>query len=857
MPITSPKLVTGHGAEDARIMIVCDYPSKEEYASGRAGTGYVERRFSRQFADNGYNFGRTYITNWYKREFHLPRGKKLQDNYVDAYEKDFVPLTYGAIVGTEVAAIQPNVIVAAGEYALRGLTGRKNILKQRGSILPLCESFTSLPGISKHIRVIPVIHPRDIVQKELHNAYTNLDIARAIKFKDRTDLHKNLELLWICFKAADLATWWSDRGHKARFLTVDIETYHGFITCIGFSHNGKEAVSVPLLDKRVSMLDRGLLLRLISKILRSKVPKVNQNIFYDDWELTNWGFETAEISGDTMWLAHCLYPELPRDLGFLTSIYTEIPYYKDEGHDFRPSDGYDVLYLYNAKDALSDWQIYDAQERDAKEAGVWDFYRRRVWPLYQIYKKQAHRGIRLDNVEQSLLLRKYDGMLADRHSRLEKLVGREINYNAPQKICELIYSELKYPEQYKVDRNTGKKSLTSGEETVEELILNHSKGAECDEILWNILWCRKLFKVIKLIKVPCHPDGRMRSFPKITGTKSGRTSMSRTVDRLYYVNAKSHPLYRKSLSLGKVTSHNFGLSFQTIGKHGFVIQAENDDEEDEFSTWDIQGVEVGRDIRKMYIPSDGYVFVEGDGGQAEARVVCVLAEDWDALAEMNRKDFKRNAHKIKDDLHTKTAMLVLNKLFDEITEQDRQDFGKKPRHAGNYDMGANRLALMAHISLGDATRTLTRFHSNSPRIRENFHTGVRSSITNRRELRSPHGRVRQFLGKLTSEYFKEGYSYIPQAVVSDHTKFTTIRPLAEKWCTDGSEKAYFLAESHDSGFFEVHKDYVEPFGEDFKKFGETAISFREGTFLRDFDLVIPLELKTSNTNWYEMKEARG
>ncbi len=860
MPISTPKLVKGHGCEDARIMIVTDYPSGEEYSSGKAGTGFVERRFASQFKDCNYDFGRTYITNLYKREFHLPRAKNQQEAYVTEYERDFLPDRYGTILANEIIEVSPNVILAAGELACRYLTGRKQILKQRGSILPLSEAVKLDSGrpdaVKPHIRVIPVIHPRDIAQKELHNAYSNLDIQRAIKYRERTDVHKDNSLLWICWNVQSLNNWWSDRGSKAKFLTIDIETYHGFITCIGFSHNGKEALSVPLLDRRMSMQDRGFCLRLIAKILRSKVPKVNQNIMFDDWELKNWGFTTANIEGDTMWLAHCLYPELPRDLGFLTSIYTEIPYYKDEGHDFKPSDGFDTLYLYNAKDALSAWQIYEAQERDARESGVWDFYRKKVWPLFNIYRKQAHRGIRIDPVEQSLLLSKYEGMLSDRHHRLEKLVGHDINYNAPQKVCDLIYNELGYEKQYKVDRETGKRGLTSGKETIEELVLNHSQGEVSDEILWNIVWCRKLFKLIKLIQTPYHDDGRMRTFPKITGTKSGRTSMSRTPDRVYYKNTRAHPFYKKAVSLGKITSKQLGLSPQTIGKHGFVIEAEEDDAEEEFFSWDTQGVDVGQDVRKMYIPTEGYVFIEGDGGQAEARVVSVLAEDWDALAEMNRKDFKRNKHGVKDDIHTKTAMLMLQIAFDEVTDVIRQNEGKKPRHAGNYDMQAARLALMLHCSIALAQTLLARFHANSSKIREVFHTTVRALMSNKRILTSPHGRMRQFLSRLTSEYFKEGYSWVPQATVSDHTKFTTIAPLTEKWCADDSDLAYFLSESHDSGFFEVKKECADDFAADFVKFGETPISFREGSFYRDFDLVIPVEIKMSSTNWYEMKEVK-
>jgi uracil-DNA glycosylase family 4 len=857
------RIVKGNGAEDAEIMVVTDYPSKEELTSGKAGVGYVGRMLGSWFREASYDISKCYVTSYVKTEFTLPRAKNKQEEALSECLASFKPDNFGKILSEEIAEIKPNVIISAGEYSTRYLTGRKNVQKLRGSILPVCDlprlDLGDASKIPNTIRVIPIIHPRDVNQKHIHSVYTSLDVQRAVKYRTRRDPYKEPGNLWICWKASELSNWWSDRGWKGRFLTVDIETYLNFITCISFCTDGKEALSIPLLDKRTLPIDRALLLKGIAKILSSKIPKVNQNIDFDDDVLGQWGIRVENIYDDTMLLGHTIYPELPKGLDFYTSIYTEIPYYKDDGRDFNPREGWDTLYYYNAKDALSTWQVYAAQEKDARESGIWSFYREKVWPLFNIYKRLDKRGILIDPVEQRVLFSKYSQMLQDQHASLERMVGHEINYNSPKAVADVVFNELGYPEQFKVDRKTGIRSLTTGEETLEELILNHSRGEVCDNILWKFLWCRKLKKVVKLILVPYHLDGRMRTNSKLTGTKSGRTSMSKTIDRIYYKNTKDHPLYKKTKKLNSIVWASLGLSFQTIGKHGFKIVEEDEDEDEAFeSSYEIQGVEVGKDIRRMYVPSRGYTLVEGDGGQAEARAVCVLAEDWETLAEMERKDFKVNQYGLKDDLHTKTAMLVLNKEFDDITEQDRQDFGKKPRHAGNYDMGAARLALMAHISLQQSQITLTRFHSASPKIRENFHFWVRSVVTNRRVLESPHGRVRQFFDKLNNETYKQAYSFIPQAIVSDHTKMTAISGLVDegkKW--HDTENVYLLAESHDSALFEVKDECVDDFLPDFKAAMETPIRFDRGTFVRDRELIIPGDFKVSKSNWFEMQKVKG
>ncbi len=835
------QIVTGHGPEQPEIMIVSDYPGKEEISTGKALDGSGGRLIANYLREHKYHIDKCYKTCYIKTEFSWPRNKKKQQLALAQAFKDYEPRSFKKDLASEILDINPNVIISLGELSTRYLTGRNHVDKLRGSILPLADSVMMDTGdpsrLKSHIRVVPSYSPRDIYAKWQRNYYSVNDIGRAVSVRTRTDkIHEN-SLLWIVRSAKDLITWWTDRGYKSKFLTFDIETYLGFITCISFCGDGYEALSVPLIDKSMNSVDRALIFKTVAQILRSKIPKVNQNVKYDHHMLEYWGLQCELIAGDTMLLGHCLYPELPKGLDFYTSIYTEFAYYKDEGRDFNPKNGWDVLFLYNAKDSLTAWQIYSEQVKEAKELGVWDFYTNKVWPCYHVYKKADDRGIRIDGMEQRTLDMKYSEMLEVRHNELKRITAKtDINYNSPKQIQDLVYKELELPQQWK--RNAeGNKVLTTDEETLEELILNHAKTEEVRDILWGIIWCRKIHKILNYVNVPYDTEeGRLHSWSKLTGTKSGRTSWAETVDKLYYRNTPEHRWYDKQKKTSKWLAKELGLSFQTFPKHGFEIGT----------------VSIGKDLRKMFVPTPGYTFVEGDGGQAEARVVAVLAEDWAALDEMERKSFNRNKHGLKDDLHTKTAMLVLQKLFEDILESDRQDFGKKPRHAGNYDMGPGRLSLMAHISLQRAVNALTKFHSISPKIREVFHATIRTLVTNSRVLTTLHGRRRQFFDKLTAETFREAYSYIPQAIVSDHTKFDTIVPLSH-WAED---KAFFLAESHDSAFFEVQNDFVEPFCLKFKEFEETPLIFDTGSFIRDRSLVIPLEVKTSTTNWYEMREMK-
>lgn len=832
-------MVIGHGPQSAEIMIVSDYPSKEELISRKALVGTIGSLIGSYIKQAGWDINKCFKTLYIKEALSLPRDKKKHAEVIQECRKR-ADIDFDNELAYEIKDIQPNVIIAVGELATRYLTGRSPVLKLRGSVLPMSDIVrlnSGEPSAFKHdIRVVPVLHPRDIQAKWIHNAYTPIDYSKAVRCRTETGPVKEHCLLWIAKDFNSLNNWWLERGRGAEFLTLDIETYMGFVTCIAFCHDGYEAVCVPFIGSGIDAVNLGMMWRLVAGILKSPVPKINQNIKYDQHVMDYWGMNVENIIGDTMLLSHCIYPELPRDLGFLTSLYTDMPYHKDEGKEFNPKHGWDTLYYYNAKDALVTWQIYKNQINDAREMGVLDLYEKQVIPAYHIYKKMDDTGIRIDETERTVLGTKYGEKLTFWESELRYQTGKpELNFNSPKQIQQIVYEDMKLPKQWK--RNIkGEKTLTTDEETLEELILNHCKSEENRQILWSVIWCRKLAKILEYVETPCHLDGRMRTSSKLAGTKNGRTSMSETVDRLYYKNTKDHKWYRDDKKLGNFLSRELGRSFQTLPKHGFEIGTES----------------IGKDIRRMYIPSNGSVFIEGDGGQAEARVVAVLAEDWEALDEMERVSFNRNSHGLKDDLHTKTAMLVKGLSFEEITEQIRQDFGKKPRHAGNYDMGAGRLSLMAHISLTEAQKALSNFHKGVPKVREVFHTTIRTLVTNTHTLVSPHGRVRQFFDKLVDKTYKEAFATIPQATVSDHTKFDTLLPLEE----ETREFATFLSESHDSLFFEVKKDYTERFNDRFKYWHELPILFEKGSFIRSRPLVIPLEISIGVENWYEMRKVK-
>ncbi len=74
-------------------------------------------------------------------------------------------------------------------------------------------------------------------------------------------------------------------------------------------------------------------------------------------------------------------------------------------------------------------------------------------------------------------------------------------------------------------------------------------------------------------------------------------------------------------------------------------------------------MELGRQIRKVFVPQDGYVFLDADYSQIELRVLAHMSED-ETLIEA----YRENA-----DIHRTTAALVFHTPYEEVTELQRRN----------------------------------------------------------------------------------------------------------------------------------------------------------------------------------------
>jgi uracil-DNA glycosylase len=795
-------------------MLIGDGGTDEDINTGYALSGSVERTLRGFCNDNKLKYDEFYKTLLIKERTNQKKWEANVELLTDQYKE---------ILLGEIRTIRPNIIVPIGELAFRFSTGLEGIRKFRGSIIP---SRTDL--VETSLRTIPILGPNPYINEDYKlNFIARLDFSKIAKTKDCTDKIEEIGKVWIAHTAESFRNFCERHYRKASFVILDIETYCGIPTCISFCFDGKESCTVPLLDRNISFGERVLLIHEVAKLLASDLPKVNQNIKFDWKKLERFGFYVKNICGDTLLATSCIYCEFPKNLGFLTSIYTDMPYFKDEGKQFDPAiHNRERLYLYCAKDSLATHKIYVSQMVEIKEQGVEAVYNKLI-EILPVYKKMEENGIRIDQEQQERLILKYESLFDIQKLKFQYLVGERANPLSDDQVRRIVYDELKYKRVEGVKRTKSGADATD-EESLEILMwagTANSSIRDGTEILKSVIACRKLHKVLEYLYSPIHPDGYARCEFNLAGAETGRTTTGKTTDSLVIYD-------RKSSKKGLFKNVDLGRSFQNIGKHGF----------------EIEGTTLGKDLRSMFVPSRGYSFVECDLSQAEARVDAVLASDLDILSVF---DGPIGIHRLTGSwLYDCPPEEIKKGIL--INGVDRYHEAKTARHAGERNMKETRLMMMIKRPKGECIKILNKFHAKQPSIRAVFHKEVYENVQKHKLLIAPNGRRHDFFGHQRELYdmVNRGISFLPQAIVTDYLK----DPLREIY--DTHDWARPLNEQHDGFLSEVPVGREEEHAELTKRLTMKPINFKTCSLSRDYELVIPMKCESSETNWAEMEELK-
>lgn len=783
------------GPKNAKIVIVGEAPGATEEQSGVPFSGGSGEILNKMLSNVGIHRSDCFITN----VCHVRPPGNVFEWFLKAPQRPLLAL--GLLqLKKDLEEIKPNLVIAMGSQPLKMLTGKQGIDKWRGSVL----DCTLVPGI----KVIGTYHPAYIMRIWDYKAVAEFDLRRALRESAYPEIRRP-QREFILNPPREQAAILVEELKQADWLAVDIEcwaTDTGWkLACVGFSDRWNRAVVFPCTEQW--QLDR------IKELCESPVKKVYQNGQFDVTVLGDEGIHCESFAWDTMYAHHALFAEcasgqdemsqlqgkkrqsaIQKGLAFQTSIYTDEPFYKDDGKLWTKTGDINMFWRYNALDAMVTREIRDIQERELHEFGTYETFRREmdvVIPLMKMMK----RGIKIDSALADTLRANLEVEIANLQRFLDLGAGKAINVKSSRDVPWLLYEKLGLPKKMKKRKGKDEATVTADKDAINELAGKHN-----NPLLHTVLKIRQRRDFIeRYLDASVDSDGKMHCSFDPSGTRSGRLSS------------------RKSI-------YGSGTNLQNIPAR----------------------TKEGEVIRRMFIADTGKVFVYRDYSQAEARIVAYLAEAEELINLFN--DPTR-------DVHCENAARIYNKKTvkrvsdgGDISEEERY-LAKRVVHASNYGMGAKRLVELVaedaestgiRINEREAQQLINKYFFLYPSIKEIFWKDVERDLKFSRTLNTPFGRKRTFFGRWDDKLMREAYSYVPQSTVGD------LGVMAITRCHDELELKIpgveVLLNVHDSILVQCNEADVKMVADRMEEVMNIPITVKDRTF------TIPTDCKVGH-NW--------
>lgn len=118
-------------------------------------------------------------------------------------------------------------------------------------------------------------------------------------------------------------------------------------------------------------------------------------------------------------------------------------------------------------------------------------------------------------------------------------------------------------------------------------------------------------------------------------------------------------------------------------------------------------MELGRQIRKVFVPRDGFVFIDADYSQIELRILASLSEDEELIS----------CYKSDEDIHRATASKVFNVPLNEVTDTQRRN-AKAVNFGIVYGISSFGLSQDLSITRKEAQQYIDEYFKTYPGIKD-------------------------------------------------------------------------------------------------------------------------------------------
>lgn len=654
--------VLGSGSPSSQIVVIAEFPGETECQLKMPLVGGSGKYLWQELSKVGIKREQCYITNVVKKK--LTEEKNSNKKVLPKEEM----LKWHTVLREELSLL-PNAryVLVLGNVALESLTGHTGITKWRGSAL----SFTKEMGFCQNGMMVITYNPAFVFRDPKVGFHFFIDIQRFKRVYDGTWKPYEVVAHYDPTKRQALDYIRKIRSEKLA-VSVDIETIGNETACIGLANSNHEGLCINLRThdnpNRYDIQDEAAIRIALAELFSDRsIEFVAQNGNFDSYWMYYKDRLLFRSTYDTLLAHHTLYPVLPHNLGFLTTQYTEHPYYKDEKDTWKTLGDIGKFWEYNVKDACITRAVYRATMAELEHHKLIDFYRSHVMRLQPHLVTMTINGVlqdatlkaaiaedltkQLDTLERDVV---YKARLAASDPNLE------LNPRSAPQLRNLFFNILKL---------SGRGTSTN-EENRARMKQHPNTSAASKELIDALDKYKEEHKFYSTyVDTATDPDGRMRSEYRQWGTQSapGRLSSS-------------------SVMWGSGTN----------------LQNQPDR------------------ARAMFVTPWGYRFGYFDLSQAEARYV---ARAW-GVKKLEENFRLANTDPDKYDVHRLNAATLFKMNYDDVPKKDFDDDhrptarykGKRSVHGFNYRLGPEEAASKFGITLVDATFAYRSYHATFPEI---------------------------------------------------------------------------------------------------------------------------------------------
>ena len=404
------------------------------------------------------------------------------------------------------------------------------------------------------------------------------------------------------------------------------------------------------------------------------------------------------------------------------------------------------------------------------DAGMLDLMKEIEMPLSLVLYHMEQEGVAVKKEE----LRSYGEALSVRIEELEKSIhtqaGEVFNINSPKQLGEILFEKLGLP---------GGKKTKTGYSTAADVL----EKLEAP-IVKDILEYRGLTKLKSTyadgLAAYIGKDGRIHTSFNQTITATGRISSTEP-------NLQNIPMR----------------------------------------------MELGRRIRKVFVPKDGYVLMDADYSQIELRV----------LAHMSGDEQLCEAYHSAQDIHRMTASKVFHTPLEEVTDLQRRN-AKAVNFGIVYGISSFGLSQDLSISRKEAAEYIEQYFATYPKVKE-FLDKLVADAKETGYITTMFGRRRPIPELSSSNFMQRSFGERVamnspiQGTAADIMKIAMIHVW--KALKEANLKSKLILQVHDELVIETYKDEVEQVREILETNMKHAVQLA---------VALEVDLHIGN-NWYE------